>query len=101
MRRAARTDGNHSDVVEALTKAGMRVQSLASVGSGVPDLLVGWRGLNFALEVKDGGKAPSGRTLTADEQKWHDRWPGHVAIVESPEDAITAVISHAREMGRI
>ena len=39
--RAARVDDNHVAVVEALRKAGAMVQSLAAVGDGVPDLLIG------------------------------------------------------------
>jgi hypothetical protein len=31
------------------------------VGRGVPDLLVGWRGTNLLLEVKDGNKPQSAR----------------------------------------
>ena len=101
MRRAARTDDNHADVVEALTKSGMRVQTLAAVGKGVPDLLVGFRGINCLLEVKDGDKVPSARRLTADEMRWHGAWAGQVIVVESAEDAVVAVIEHARQMGRI
>lgn len=101
MKRAARIDGNHRPVVEALTKATMRVQSLASMGKGVPDLLVGWRGVNVLLEVKDGTRKPSERTLTADERDWHATWGGQVAVVETPEEAVTAVIAFAKEMGRV
>lgn len=43
MRRAARTDANQTAIVEALRKCGASVQSLAAVGKGVPDLLVGLR----------------------------------------------------------
>lgn len=101
MRRAARTDGNHEAVMKALNAAGMKAVSLASVGQGFPDVAVGFRGLSCLLEIKDGGKPPSARGLTAAEKEWHDTWPGHVAVVDSPEAAITAVVEHARKMGRI
>ena len=69
--KAARVDANHVAVVAALRKAGATVQSLAGVGKGVPDLLVGIRGKTALLEVKDGAKVPSARRLTEDQLKWH------------------------------
>lgn len=88
MRRAARTDSNHSDIVAALRAIGATVQSLATIGQGCPDLLVGYRGANYAIEVKDGNKPPSRRQLTPDELRWHRTWAGNVYTVESAEQAI-------------
>jgi Holliday junction resolvase len=71
MRRAARTDANHAAIVDALRKAGAHVTSLAAIGDGCPDLLVGYRQRLYVLEVKDGTKPPSARELTADQVQWH------------------------------
>lgn len=88
-RYARRTDDNHAAVVDALRKAGAVVRSLAKVGDGCPDLLVGYRGRTLLLEVKDGSKPPSARRLTADEERFFDEWTGGpLAIVESPELAV-------------
>ena len=65
MRRAARADSNQAEIVDALRKVGASVQPIHTVGGGVPDLLVGFRGQNYLFEVKDGEKAPSDRRLTA------------------------------------
>ena len=93
MRRAARTDANQSEIVMALKAIiGVRVQSLAAIGSGCPDLLVGYRGRNYLLEVKDGAKVPSARLLTRAEIEWHIAWPGQVAVVESAEQAVAIVL---------
>ena len=81
MRRRARTDGNHGQIVEALRAAGCTVQSLAAIGDGTPDLLVGVGGRNLLVEVKDGSKSPSRRRLTDDERTWHAAWAGQVAVV--------------------
>lgn len=99
MRRAPNLDGNHAEVVKALTGAGMRVFSLAGVGKGCPDLMVGYRGVTCLLEVKDEAKNLAKRALTADEQKFHEEWAGHVATVESPTQAIDAVVAHAKKCG--
>ena len=89
MRRAAKIDANQTQVVEALRAAGATVQSLAAVGQGVPDLLVGFQGKTLLMEVKDGRKPPSQRQLTEDQLKWHGVWRGGpVAIVDGPDAAL-------------
>lgn len=91
MRRAARVDSNQEAITEALRKIGASVQHLHSQGAGCPDLLVGWRGMNTLLEIKDGSKPPSARKLTEDQVKWHAEWRGQVTVVENVEQAIAAV----------
>lgn len=91
MRRAARVDDNQREIVDALRRVGCSVWSLAGVGKGFPDLAVGFRGRNLFLEVKDGSKPPCKRKLTPDEEAFHASWRGHVAVVESVEDALKIV----------
>lgn len=91
MRRAAKIDANQEEIVSALRAAGASVQSLASVGKGCPDLVVGFRGSNHLLECKDGRKPPSARELTTDQAKWLQAWRGAVTVVLSPEDALRAI----------
>ena len=89
MRRAAKIDSNQTAVVSALRAAGATVQSLAAVGFGVPDLLIGFRGQTLLVEVKDGAKAPSARRLTPDQLEWHGKWQGgSLAVVDGPEAAL-------------
>lgn len=61
------------------------------LGQGCPDLLVGFRGVNYVLELKDGRKPPSDRRLTPAEQEWHAAWRGQVATVYSIDDALRVV----------
>ena len=89
MRRAAKVDANQEQIVQALRAAGAVVQTLAAVGKGVPDLLVGYQGKTLLLEVKDGNKPPSERKLTEDQIKWHGAWRGGpLAVVDGPEAAL-------------
>ena len=75
-------DGNHSEIVKALRSvSGVSVQSLAGVGDGVPDLIVGLAGQNYLVEVKDGAKTPSRRTLTHDQRDFFSRWKGKPPVV--------------------
>ncbi len=92
MRRAARVDANHEQVVVALQAAGATVQSLAAVGQGVPDLLVGFQGKTLLMEIKDGKKPPSARRLTEQQLVWHGAWRGGpVSVVDGPDAALRAL----------
>lgn len=85
----AKIDANQTQVVEALRAAGATVQSLATIGKGCPDLLVGYRGVTVLLEVKDGRKPASQQKLTLDQEKWHSNWGGGIlAVVNSPDAAL-------------
>lgn len=89
MRRAAKIDANQEAVVSALRAAGASVQSLAAVGDGVPDLLVGFKEQTYLIEVKDGRKTPSQRKLTDAQVKWHENWKGgFLSVSEDPEQAL-------------
>ena len=59
MRRAAKVDANHSTIVKALRDVGATVLSLASMGHGCPDLVIGKDGKNWLVEVKDPMQKPS------------------------------------------
>jgi hypothetical protein len=91
MRKRAKIDANQPEIVAALRRIGCSVQSLANIGGGCPDILVGYRGLNHILEIKDGTLPPSRRGLTLDEYKWHEEWQGKVHCATCVDDAIWIV----------
>jgi hypothetical protein len=91
VRRRPRIDGNHREIVEALEAVGASVQTLAAVGDGCPDLLVGRGGYIWLIEVKDGSKRPSARTLTPDQRRWINWFNGDVHIVTCVEEALRVV----------
>lgn len=91
MRRAHAVDANQAEIVATLRAVGVTVQILAAVGQGCPDLLVGRKGINVLLEVKDSRKPPSARRLTPDQQRWHNAWRGRVHVVTTVEQALAAV----------
>jgi Holliday junction resolvase len=92
MRRASKVDANHGQIVEALRSAGASVTSLAAVGSGVPDLLVGYAGMWLLFEVKDGTKSPSRRRLTPDQEEWiKASRGGPVWLITSIPEALEAL----------
>ena len=83
-RRRGRTDANQSEIVGFLQSIpGITVVSLADVGNGVPDLLVGYRRRNYLFELKDPDKPPSKRKLTKDQKDFHDLWQGQISVAET------------------
>lgn len=83
-RMVHRSDANTETIVAALRAIGASVEYLG--GKAIPDLLVGWEGQNFLLEVKSGNKK-----LNFDQALWHTMWGGQVAVVRTPADAFRAI----------
>jgi Holliday junction resolvase len=78
-----RVDNCQVQVVKALRDLGATVQHLHAVGKGCPDIVVGFKGKNLLLEIKDGDK----KVLTPDQVNWHKLWKGQVNVVTSVDDA--------------
>jgi len=66
MRRAAKVDGNQQEIVKALRQAGATVLITSQLKNAF-DILVGFRGKLFIIEIKDGKLPPSQRRLTEGE----------------------------------
>jgi hypothetical protein len=87
--RGRKTDANQASIVNALRAVGASVVDLSAVGRGVPDLLVGFRGQTYLLEVKN--KLGRNR-LTADQDVFLAWWHGVPPIIVYNElDALTAI----------
>jgi hypothetical protein len=84
MRYAARVDQNQADIVEALRKAGAYVWII-----GLPvDLLVGYKGHTFLVEVKNGPK----RRLTPLQADFFESWRGGtLARIDGPDGALRMI----------
>jgi hypothetical protein len=89
--RAAKVDACQSEIVAALRTAGCSVTSMARLGGGVPDLLIGVNGKTAILELK-----MPGEKLNPLQREWHAAWKGGtLAVVDSVESALRV----ARLMG--
>ena len=92
MRAFARVDANQKLIVSALRKSGCMVLSLAPLGKGAPDLLIGRQGMIWLAEVKDGKKPPSHRSLTPDQIKWKAKHPQvEVHLITSAAEALRLI----------
>lgn len=79
---AVARDANEPEIIKALRAIGCIVHPL----NKPLDLLVGYRGINYLIEVKtDKGK------LTEDQEKFIPEWRGQLCVVRTPEQAISIV----------
>jgi hypothetical protein len=84
-----RTDANQKDIVEMVRKLpGASITSTHTIGKGFPDLVIGYKGINYLIELKDGNKPKSQKKLTPDEVEFHLKWNGQIAICENFEDIL-------------
>lgn len=84
---ARKRDANEPEIIAALEAAGATVFPLDKP----LDLLVGFRGQTFLLEVKNGAQPPSWQRVTPAQSSFIARWAGHYAIVNSPQAALDAI----------
>ena len=97
MRRAARVDANQAEIVETLRAYGASVFSLAAVGCGCPDLVVGIGGHTHLVEVKNRSRWPSDGKLRQGQVEWHATWRGAaVTVLASAEQAAQWVQQRGR-----
>lgn len=84
MRYAKRVDANQDQIVSALRAAGAYVWII-----GLPvDLLVGYKGHTFLVEVKDGAR----KRLTALQKDFFQSWTGGtLARIDSPDAALRMI----------
>lgn len=86
MSRARRVDANQAEIVKFIRYMGGSWQHTHTI-PGALDGVLGYRGVDVRIEIKDGTQPPSRRTLTPDEIKTIDEWKGRKPeIIESEED---------------
>lgn len=91
MANRIKSDGPTKAIVAALKSEGASVEYIrqrrGKGQKGLPDLLVGFNGKNFLLEVK----AKTG-ILSDEQKKWHLNWTGaQVHVVSDELEALIAI----------
>jgi hypothetical protein len=75
LRRAAAVDRNQPEIVKGLRKFGATVLIVSQLKNCF-DILVGYNGINYIVEIKDNLLPPSRKRLTPGELKFKDSWNG-------------------------
>lgn len=84
--RARSIDANQTEIVHDLQKVGATVRTLQLEAEGLPDLIVGFREVNYLLEIKtDKGE------LTPAQVAFFLEWRGQKAIVRSSREALAVL----------
>ena len=92
MRRAARRDENERGIIFALEQVGATVHQVDD--KDFPDLVVGYRGQTFLIEVIGSEKAKKFKQnagLSNGQAKWHGKWKGHSAAVRTQAQALKVI----------
>lgn len=90
MRRAARLDDNHPEIVAAFKKLGCSVLDIHGL-KNCGDLVVSRNMKTAIVEIKDGRKNLAARKLTKGEEKFRTEWQGLYFLVEDLSDVIALV----------
>lgn len=87
--RVRKVDDNQSELVKQIRQIpGVTVAHTHTIGNGFVDVIAGYNGVNYLLEIKDPKKPPSSRKLTKDEERFHKAWTGQIAVVETLDDVL-------------
>jgi len=86
-----RIDLNQMKIADSLRDMGCSVQSLAGVGSGCPDLLVGFQGHNYLFEIKNPERSGKQGKPRKNQQKFIFGWRGQVAVIKTFDDAFSII----------
>ena len=84
--RAKKTDSNQQEILNDLKRLGISYFVASGVGAGFPDIVVGFRGLNWFIEIKtETGKQ------TKPQIKFEESWQGQYAICRSTEQVLEVI----------
>lgn len=90
-----KVDATQGAIVKALKGAGCSVEMIQSATGkgGIPDLLVGRKGMNYLLECKvlKGKREPKMTDLSPKQVEWHAAWRGQRSVVCTSEEAFRVV----------
>ena len=93
-RYAKARDANEPEIIAELEAVGAAVVRLEPSVAGLPDLLVGYRGRNILMEIKQ-PPGPKGGTshapLSEDQVAFFQAWPGPCYVVRTPKQALHAL----------
>ncbi len=97
MTRFAKVDRNHGAIVEAFRRhPSVSVFSTATLGGGVPDLILGVDGWTVPVEVKVGNNK-----LNELQRSWHQSWRGTPVVIVRTVDEANALVLNIRMARRV
>lgn len=87
----AKSDANSTELVKFIRSLGASFQYTHSI-PGALDGIIGYRGVDQRVEIKDPAKQPSARKLTDAEKEIFESWRGRKPIVIETIDDVTDLL---------
>lgn len=94
MKWRSQVDDSQRQLVPFLRAHGASFQSLATVGKGAPDGIVGFHGVDVLCEFKTGAER-----LSASQVVWHREWRGAKVRVLRTEADCLLLLDYLRKAG--
>lgn len=89
--RVRKADKNQPEIVAALREIGAEVTLIHTLGRGVPDILISYRGRWYVAEIKN--LTGRGNRLTPYEADWAARQQAPTLRLLSPAQAVEALLN--------
>jgi hypothetical protein len=93
--RRGNHDGNHGELAQVFESLGCTVADTSAAGFGFPDIVLGLIGQTHLVEIKDA----DGRLSTSQERFIREWRGGHIAVVQTVDEAIAHVQRIRRRHG--
>lgn len=88
MRKFGKIDSNQKAIIQRLREIpSLSVVSIASVGNGIPDIIIGYKNFNYLIELK----SSSTSKLTEQEIKFVKGWNGNVAVCYNLDQVLQVI----------
>jgi hypothetical protein len=89
MRRGARTDGKHAEILADLRSAGFSVADTHALGKDFPDAAIARRGICALLEIKTPrGRKTAEQRLSDGQSEFAKTWNGPVIAAFTTEEVM-------------
>lgn len=90
--RIKKADANQKKIMQLCRQIpGVSVVTIHEVGKGLGDILLGYRKVNYLIEIKNEAKVKSAKKLTKAESEFHKNWQGQICICESIDDILKLI----------
>lgn len=87
-------DANQNEIVAALEDMGCSVIDASAIGSGFPDLIIGYNQRTLLFEIKN---LKAKGKLNSRQKRFFDAWTGQADVIYTPEQAVDLVYYHCND----
>lgn len=94
MRRSFRKDSNQKSIISALKKIGASVIDASNIGSGFPDLIIGYHKKTYLIEIKNKDNWYGKRGGSISQKTFRTDWKGDQIYVFSSIEEIIELLNN-------